>query len=71
MIRVYLFVCWLLDLLWPRITVERVAVLVKGDFYEVVGRPDDVLPGERYDKIVKVRFFNFLGFGFFPRFEDD
>lgn len=65
------FFKFLLDLLIPRMVTENVAFIEngKGELIQIC-REIDLLPHEKFDAILPVRSFNFLGFGLFPKILD-
>lgn len=58
---------YLLDLLVPRFITEDVALEQLDDGYHPVCCMDDVRPGERFDGIVAMRSFTWMGVAFAPR----
>jgi len=56
-----------LDIAIPRFITEEVALIDRGDGYEIVCAVKDAEPGESFDARVTVSSLQVLGFGLFPR----
>lgn len=56
-----------LDFIIPRFMTDEVAFVYNGDEIEIVCTLLDVEEGEEFDGIVKIRCFNFFGFGLFGK----
>lgn len=59
------FIHFLFDILIPRFITEEVALIKKGESYDVLCCMNDITGEDTYDAIGVSKCFTWLGFGFF------